>query len=249
MAADPHPRAAAVVVGSELLSGKIADTNTPYLARALHRAGLRLGKVTVVPDEASSVEAALRDALGLADHVFTSGGIGPTHDDITVACVARVLGRPIVRHPEMERRLRQAIGDRITEVHLRMADLPEGTRLVGAKALSFPALQVGPVYLLPGIPEIFREKVDQILTELRGAPFHGAEVDLRMGEGSLAPHLEAIVAAYPRVAVGSYPRVGDPDGVRVRVTFEGDDADAVHAARDALIARLDPSRVISWRGT
>jgi len=243
-----RPTAAAVVVGSELLSGKIEDRNTPYLARALRRVGVLLRKVSMVPDEAASIEAALREALEIADHVFTSGGIGPTHDDITPSCVARVLGQPIVRHPEMVRLLRALIGDRITEVHLRMADLPGGTELLFANEQVVPAMKAGQIYLLPGIPEIFQEKVDQIMPTLGGVPFFLASVLLRIGEGSLAPHLEAVLVAYPGVSIGSYPELGAGQHFQVKVTLEADEAATVNGALEALIARLTPDRILSRSG-
>jgi len=236
-----------VVVGSELLSGKIEDLNTPYLARALRRAGVLLRKVAVVPDQADLIETALREAMALAEHVFTSGGIGPTHDDITVSCVARVLGRRITRHPEMERLLRALIGERITEVHLRMADLPEGAELLTAEGMIVPAIKAGPIYLLPGIPEIFREKVDQILPSLQGLPFFLAELELRIGEGSLAPHLEAVLAEHPEIEIGSYPDLGSSEHFQVKVTLEGSDAERVRAALEALIASLPPERILGRR--
>ncbi|MDF1565210.1 MAG: molybdopterin-binding protein [Deltaproteobacteria bacterium] len=247
MAGSSRPTVAAVIVGSELLSGKIEDCNTPYLARKLRAAGLALRKVTVVPDEAPLLEAALREGLALADHVFSSGGIGPTHDDITAACVARVLEVPLERHPEMEALLRELIGARINEVHLRMANLPRGTELIVREGMIFPALRCGRIYILPGIPEIFREKVDQILPALGGRPYHLAELRLRTGESSLAPHLEAVLAAHPGIEIGSYPSLDTGEGFQVRVTLEGAERDRVQAALEALLARLPAERVLERR--
>lgn len=237
------PSVAAVIIGNEILSGKVEDENTPFLIKKLRSIGVALKRVEVIPDEHAVIVEAVRRAHENYDWVFTSGGVGPTHDDITLGCVAEALGRELVRHPEMERLLRTLYGDRLEDAHLRMADLPEGTVLVCAKDQRVPALQVENVYVLPGIPVIFREKVVALMPGLAATPFHVRYVYTMFGEGSLAPILDEVVAAFPDVEVGSYPTL-TRDDYRVKVTIESKDEARTLEATDALLAQIPEERLV-----
>jgi len=240
----PHtPTAAAVIVGDEVLSGKVDDLNTPILARALRRAGVALRGVEVVPDEAGPLIAALQRALDRGEHVFTSGGIGPTHDDITVGCVGEAMGRPLARHAEMEAVLRRLYGERFKEAHLRMAELPEGARLWTDGSLRMPVVCVERVYILPGVPSLFREKSEWIARQLSTDPFYAYEVCCLCGEGTLAPILSQLQAAAPGVSIGSYPRFNDR--FRVKVVIESKDAAAAEGVYVALRGALADDAIFS----
>jgi molybdenum cofactor synthesis domain-containing protein len=231
----PDPTAAIVVVGNEILSGKTEDTNSRFLIRELRELGVRVVRLVVVPDVVDEVATAVRECSARCDHVFTSGGVGPTHDDITLEGVARAFGVPLQRHPQLERVLRDFYGERITESHLRMAQVPEGSELVGRG--SWPALCCRNVYVLPGVPELLRRKFSAIRERFRGDAFHLGEVFSSLDEGLLAAILEAVVADFPDVEVGSYPRLVGTEW-RVKITLESRDATRVKQARQALLERL-----------
>jgi molybdenum cofactor synthesis domain-containing protein len=244
-----------LLIGDELLSGKIRDENGHFLARVLRRRGIRLVEIRTVGDDIAAIGAALLELCARASLVFTSGGVGPTHDDRTLAAIAAALGRPLVRHPGMEAELRAHYGAGISEAALSMADVPQGTRMcagpgwpvmalevprgpaddgpVSAPALD-PALDPARIYILPGVPALLRSKIErleEIDGELPHAPgWHLVELHTRLDESRLAPHLDAVVARHPGVDIGSYPRWTRSDDGRirahVRVTFEGPVADA-----------------------
>lgn len=241
--------AALVVIGDEILSGKVQDSNTPYLIGELRSLGVALRQIQVVPDVLEDIAAAVAAAVARFDHVFTSGGVGPTHDDLTIAGVALALGRPVVRHPQLEAALRgyyERKGQPLVERNLRMADVPEGATLLQPDELHWPVLTHGKVYILPGVPEIFRAKFAAIRERFRVAPFHQRQVLVRDDEGVIARHLDQIAERYPSVALGSYPRFAvAPDGHRVKLTLEGKDRGEVEAAHADLVGLLGQETVVS----
>ena len=236
------PTAAIVVIGDEILSGKFADENAAHLIRELRDLGVSLRRVEIIPDDLEDIAVTVRAASGRFDHVFTSGGVGPTHDDVTIEAIARAFGVAVVRHPLLEEMLRAYYGPRIEERNLRMAEVPEGAQMIAADQPSWPVTSFGNIYILPGVPSIFRRKFDAIRERFRVAPFYARRVYCLADEGSLARHLDAVVADFPGIAVGSYPRVEAKD-FRVLITLEGKDQATVAAATAALMARL-PANVV-----
>lgn len=236
--------AAALVIGNEILSGKIQDANTATLARELRALGVELRRVVVVPDEVELIAAEL-NALRLShDLVFTSGGVGPTHDDVTVEAIARSLGRRVVRSAEIEGLLRGYYGERCTEGHLRMADIVEGTELYRGDDPRWPTMVLGNVYVLPGVPEIYRIKLEGLRPRLRGddAPFVLRSVYTTLDEGEIKGSIDAVVERFADVSVGSYPRWGDAE-YAVRVTFDGRDGARVRDAAEFFRALLPEGTV------
>ncbi|RMG97485.1 MAG: competence/damage-inducible protein A [Deltaproteobacteria bacterium] len=240
---DGPRRAAALLIGNELLSGKIRDENGWHLARFLRRRGIELAEMAVVPDDVDEIARALARLVGRHPLVFTSGGVGPTHDDRTLAAVAAATGRPLERHAGMEALLRDHYGEGVGEAALAMADLPRGT--VPCALPGWPVLRldtdapaVARIYILPGVPELFRSKLERLAElpgELPEGPGWVLEVlDLAVDEAELAAPLAEVAAAEPDVEIGSYPRwIRDERGRlcgRVRVTVEGP-----VAARDAVL--------------
>lgn len=230
-----------MVIGNEILSGKVQDANTHTLARALRPLGIELRRVVVVPDEIDLIAGEVNALRCTHDHLFTSGGVGPTHDDLTVAAVARAFGRAVVRDPSLEALLRGHYGERCTEGHLRMADVVEGTELHPGLDARWPTMVLGNVYVLPGVPQIFEHKLRGLLEKLRGpdAPFVLRRVYCSGDEGEIKVYIDDAVARFPDVSIGSYPRWDDPDH-RVQITFDGTDAARVDAAQQAFIAALPP---------
>jgi len=234
--------AALVVVGNEILSGKVADSNSTFLAQQLRELGVALRRIVVVPDEVEVIAETVRELAPTVDVLFTSGGVGPTHDDVTIAGVARALGRAVVRHPSIEDMLQQYVRGPLNEAHLKMAEVVEGTELECAE-LRFPTFRVENIYVLPGIPEIFREKVVALRGRFAGAPFHLRIIYLREMESAIAAHLNRTLEEFPELLLGSYPTLNNPE-YRVRVTLESKNAAYVERALVALLALLPPDSVV-----
>lgn len=236
--------AAALIIGNELLTGKIADANVLVLARALRLLGVQLKRVVMVLDEIEVIAEEVRALSSAHDWLFTSGGVGPTHDDVTIDAVARAFGTKVVSSAPMEQMLREAYGDKLTEGHLLMARIPEGARLASNAKMPWPTVVMGNVWVLPGVPEIFQAKIPLIREEL-GAdqPFVSHAVFTTLDEGTLKPMLDSVVAAHPDIEIGSYPRWSGLE-YRTKLTFDGLDADRVQAARDAFAASLPTGAVV-----
>jgi molybdopterin-biosynthesis enzyme MoeA-like protein len=176
--------------------------------------------------------------------VFTSGGVGPTHDDLTIEGVARGFGVRVVVAAEIEGLIRRYYGDRVTEGHLLMARVPDGARLVSSGAIPWPTVVMRNVWVLPGVPEVFQMKLPHVRAELGGGtPFWSLSVYTRLDEGDLKPMLDRVVAAHAEVEVGSYPKWHDPE-YATKLTFDGLDESKVRAARDALVAELPAGALV-----
>lgn len=231
-----------ILIGDEILSGKVIDENARYLIDQLRELGVAVRRMVVIPDVLDEIAETVRDFSRRYDHVFTSGGVGPTHDDLTMEGVARAFGEGIVRHPRLEALLRTYYGERLEERNLRMADVPAGCHLVDGPTPTWPVIARGNVYILPGIPQIFRRKFEAIRERFRVAPYHLRCVFTLKEEGQIAVSLDRVVAAHPTVQVGSYPKLDAPD-YKVKVTLESKDAAAVEAACAELVAALGESVV------
>jgi molybdenum cofactor synthesis domain-containing protein len=231
-----------IVIGDEILSGKVEEANVAVLARALRGLGISLRRVVVVTDEVHTIAREVRELAGAYDWLFTSGGVGPTHDDVTVEAVAEAFGVKVVSSPQMEAMLRAHYQERCTDGHLRMALVPEGAALEATEEITWPTIRLGNTWLLPGIPEVFRMKLAVVSAVLaREGPiaraFVSRAVYTKMDEGVLKPLLDRVVAAFPDVAVGSYPKWLDP-AYKTKLTFDGRDETRVLAARDAFVGLL-----------
>jgi FAD synthetase len=238
------PKTAGIIlVGNEILSGKIADVNAAYLCRELRGLGVDVRRITVIPDEvgliATEVAAFSRDY----DVVFTSGGVGPTHDDVTIEGVARAMSVTVVRHPDLVAILERYYRGRLSDAHLKMAEVPEGAELVTGGSLRFPTILMRNVYVLPGVPEIFREKFEALRERFRDQPIHLKNVYVRMGEGTLADYLNALLLEYPLLLLGSYPEFSNPE-YKVKVTLESRDAAYLEQALAGFLARLPADAVV-----
>ena len=236
--------AAALVIGNEILSGKISDTNTPFLARGLFELGIELRRVVVCPDEVDTIAKELTDLRNGHDMVFTSGGVGPTHDDVTIEGVAESFGRPVVQSEGVAKLIRHYYGDRTTDAHLRMANMPEGAEMIRSSDAPWPTVVIENVFVLPGVPEIFTLKFSDLRKRLdEGQEFHSEAVFTLSGEGEIASLLENIAKAFPGVMVGSYVKWRAED-YRTKVTFDGNDAEAVAKAADMLVDELAPAVLV-----
>jgi len=232
-----------VVVGNEILSGKVLDTNSPFLAKQLRAAGVVLDRIIVIPDEIEVIADTVRSFSAEYDLVFTSGGVGPTHDDLTIAGVAAALGRRVVRHPLLEQSLREFFGDEVDEPQLRLADVVEGTELLTDGNARFPTFLVENIYVLPGIPEIFQDKVTAIRDRFASDPFHLRIVYVRQQETAIADFLDATLEAFPELLLGSYPKLNHPE-YKVRLTLESKDAQYLENALGKLLELLPDNAVV-----
>ncbi len=224
-----------LIIGDEILSGEIADENGPWLIGRLGGVGVKTVRQVVAPDDEEEIASELGRLRGLADAVVTSGGIGPTHDDVTRQAVARALGVPLEEHGEAARRIRAFYGGETTSAELAMAHLPRGACLVeGAKTASF-GFSVSGVYVLPGVPFLFRDLVERLATNFQAEPLHKVELQSDRREGEIAELLASAQGEASDVAIGSYP-VCEGGRWHVRIVLRGGDAARVAA----LAARLEP---------
>jgi len=230
-------RAGIVIIGNEILSGKFADENARFLIGELRTLGVELGRIAVIPDVIDDIAETVPRHAARFDAVFTSGGVGPTHDDVTMEGIARGFGTRVVRHPELERLVRDYYKDRMTDSHLRLAEVPEGTELAYGEDPVWPTICYRNVYILPGVPSLFRRKFLAIRERFRSRPFHTGRVYVMADEATIAPDLDRVVAAHPAVAFGSYPRFDESD-YRVLLTVESQDPDEAGSATRALTAAL-----------
>jgi molybdenum cofactor synthesis domain-containing protein len=203
----PAPTAAVLIIGNEILSGRTQDVNLNHIAAKLTKRGIRLAEARVVADIEDEIVDAVRALSARYTYLFTTGGIGPTHDDITVDAIAKAFGRPVVIHPEAERRLIAHYGaDKVTPGRLRMARTPEGAELIENAVSGAPGIRVENVYIMAGVPAIMRAMIDHIVPTLPGGPVVlSRSVACLIGESILAEPLGAIQAAHPEVDIGSYP--------------------------------------------
>jgi len=231
------PTAGIVIIGDEILSGKFVEENAAFLIGELRSLGVDLRRITVIPDVLADIAATVTDASARFDHVFTSGGVGPTHDDITISAIAHGFGVSVARHPELEAKIRAYWKDKLADANLRLADIPAGSELVYGKDQVWPVVCFKNVYILPGVPALFRRKFVDIRDRFRASPVWAARLYVDGEEGELAPQLDAVVAAHPSVKIGSYPRFSEKD-FRVLLTLEAATGGEVTAAFEMLRGRL-----------
>jgi molybdenum cofactor synthesis domain-containing protein len=226
-----------VVIGDEILSGKFADENGQFLIRELRALGVDLRRITVIPDVLEEIADTVPWHAARFDFVFTSGGVGPTHDDVTMAGIARGFGVGVVRSPDLEAKVRGYWGAKLADANLRLANVPDGAELVYGTDTTWPVVAYRNIFILPGVPALFKRKFLDISARFREAPVTLAKIYVAADEGSIAPSLDAVVLAFADVKLGSYPRFDERD-FRVMLTIEGGDAARVHAAQADLVARL-----------
>lgn len=234
-----NPTAAMLVIGDEILSGRTRDTNTHHLAGVLTERGITLREVRVVADDADAIVGAVRALSATNDHLFTSGGIGPTHDDITADCIALALDAAIDIREDARAILSahyDAAGTELNAARLRMARIPDGATLIDNPVSAAPGFTLGNVHVMAGVPAIFQAMVASLLPRLTGgAPLVTRSRRIDRGEGDIAGPLGDLATACPDLSFGSYP--GIRDGVHgATIVVRGTDAASVDAAMERLRA-------------
>lgn len=234
----PNPTAAMLVIGDEILSGRTRDSNMYHLAGRLTDHGIDLREVRVVADDADAITTAARDLAARYDHVFTSGGIGPTHDDITADCIAAAKGAPIDIRDDA-RAILQAHYDRqgsqINDARLRMARIPDGAALIDNPVSAAPGFSLDNIHVMAGVPAIFEAMVAGLLPRLTGgAPVQSRTIRVERGEGDIAAALGQVAQDFPDLSVGSYPFV-QKGRFGVNVVVRGPEIGRLDAAMAVLL--------------
>ena len=229
-----NPTAAMLVIGDEILSGRTRDANMYFLAGALSEAGIDLCEVRVVPDQAVKIVAAVRALAGEYDHLFTSGGIGPTHDDITADCIAAAFERHIDVREDARALLAahyEKSGAELNTARLRMARIPDGATLIDNPVSVAPGFTIENVHVLAGVPSVFQAMVASLVPTLTGgSPLVSETLRISRGEGDIAGPLGALAQAYPALSMGSYPFQNRDGSYGSNVVIRGTDPQAVSQA-------------------
>ena len=197
-----------VIIGNEILSGRTQDKNVAHIAVKLNAAGVRLMEVRVIPDVEATIVATVNEVRQKFSYVFTTGGIGPTHDDITSLSIARAFGVALHRHPAAEAALRAHYGDsgKLNEARLKMADVPTGASLITNPLSAAPGFRIENLFVMAGVPAIMQAMLEIILPQLEGAtPYLSTNLTTDLPEGTIAEGLSAIQQRYSDVEIGSYP--------------------------------------------
>ncbi|HXX80439.1 MAG TPA: competence/damage-inducible protein A [Thermodesulfovibrionales bacterium] len=237
------PRSAGIlIIGNEILSGKVKDSNSSFLASELRALGVCLMRISVIPDD---IEVIGREAVQFSeayDLVFTSGGVGPTHDDVTTEGIAKGFKVKVVPHPELVAYFHTHYGDRVNPAIMKMAEVPEGAELIHAPGMGFPLVLFKNIFILPGIPQYLIKKFSVIKERFRSTAIHLKRLFLRANESDIAETLNSVVRTYSDVAFGSYPILENPE-YSIIVTAESRSEDALNQSVAELISRL-PRTVI-----
>jgi FAD synthetase len=231
-----------VIIGNEVLSGKTQDINSHFLCTQLRQLGVEVQKISTIPDE---IELIGKEVAGFSkqfDYVFTTGGVGPTHDDVTIDGIAHGFGLQVVRHRDIEQRMRQRLAGDVNEARLRMANVPDGAELLATDALFAPVIKIHNVFIFPGIPKILQERFHAIKETFRDAPYFLKMVYVKYGEGVIAELMNDLLIKYPAILLGSYP-VLDVAEYRVKVTLESKDSQYLNQALHAFLSSLPEGAV------
>jgi len=232
--------ASAILVGNELLSGKVRDENLHALAQTLRQLGIRLKRSVIVEDEVQILADEVRTLKAQTDLVITSGGVGPTHDDVTIEAIARAFSVPTHEDPQLRDLLHRVYKERLTQSHMLMARVPQGAQLMCSDDVSWPTVTLDNVWVFPGVPQLFRMKLLTLRDHVRGpVTFHTRSVYTLQDEGDLKPTLDAVVQQHPEVEVGSYPIWFEPS-YKTKLTLDGVDSAAVERALRQLLDALPP---------
>ncbi len=234
-----------LIIGNEILTGKIQDENTPYLLRELRRQGVDVPRVHVIADVVSEIARDVREFSERFDYVLTSGGVGPTHDDVTMEGVAAAFELPLVAHEEMVAMLRGALrGKEPNASHMKMCMLPAGATLIATKDLWFPLVTVRNVFVFPGIPRLLQAKFDAARDTFKGTPVYLRRVYLSLIESDIAEQLNRVVAEFETVSFGSYPRTSSDVDYMTMLTMESRDRDFAERAAEALVKCMPEGSIV-----
>lgn len=238
-------RVALLVIGQEILSGLVLDTNIAYTSKKFYEKGIILAKVEIVPDRIDDIAEAVKRLSSTYDYLITSGGIGPTHDDVTVEGVAQALRQQVIKHNYLERVIsRHYKSTTLTAAQSRLALVPAEAELLLPTSYSddyfLPQVYVKNIYLLPGLPKLYSHYLEQIMPIFVGLPLRHEEIFIKGVETRLTAALNCSVLKFPQVRFGSYPSFepGEPDSFTIKITFEAPDETSLVAAKEFFLKQL-----------
>ena len=238
----PAPKtytACILIIGNEILSGRVQDENVAFLAKGLNDVGIRLKEVRVIPDDADTIVGTVNAVRRVFDYVFTTGGIGPTHDDITSQCIAEAFAVKLILHPEAKRLLEGHYpAGAVNEARMRMAHVPDGAVLLPNPISRAPGFRIDNVYVMAGVPQNMQATFNELRHQLRGgAKMLSRSVSCSLGEGVLATGLGALQGRYADLEIGSYPYFRRAD-FGVTLVIRGTDRPRRRAATEERKARI-----------
>ncbi len=232
-----------IIIGDEILSGKVRDVNSFYLVTELRDLGVDVRQIAVVPDMADVIGNKVFKFSERYDYVFTTGGVGPTHDDVTMLGIARGFGVKLIRNHEIEKMLTSRFGESLNDAVLKMANLPEGAELSFDDDIRFPLVTYRNIFIFPGIPDYFRNKFSAIKERFRSPGYYLKRLFLNADEPDIAGILNNAVDRNTDVKFGSYPVSGNP-GYRIIITAESKKEDALKKAFKDLITSIPENIVV-----
>lgn len=241
--ADSRPKTAGIIIiGNEILSGKVRDINSAFLASELRDLGVNLMRISVIPDSAEIIG---KETVGFSreyDYVFTSGGVGPTHDDVTMEGIAEGFQVRIVRDPGLVKHIMSFCGGRTNSAVMKMAEVPEGAEVIDIMNAGFPLVSFRNIFIFPGIPQYLTKKFSAIKERFRCSPFYLRRLYICAMESDIAETLNSVVDENREVTFGSYPILGNPE-YKIVVTAESRSQESLAHSVDELVSRL-PKEII-----
>jgi len=235
-------RAALMIIGNEILSGRTQDVNLSHLATKMNEIGVQLAEARVVPDIESEIIECVNHLRAKYDYVFTTGGIGPTHDDITASCIAKAFEVPLIQHPEALKILTahyKALDVELNEARLRMTMTPEGASLIDNPVSAAPGFKMGNVHVMAGVPKIMQAMLDSVLPTLKGGEVVQSKTILcSRPEGEIAEGLGRIQETFPDLDIGSYPAFAS-NGFRLSLVLRGVDSAMIEKATEDVVSLID----------
>jgi molybdenum cofactor synthesis domain-containing protein len=230
-----------IIIGNEILSGKVHDSNSFYLASELWSLGIHVHRISVIPDEIGIIAKEAYESR--YTYVFTTGGVGPTHDDVTMAGIAEGFKVRLAKSPQILKFLSERFGDNMNEAVLKMSEIPEGAEVLMYAKMRFPVVSFRNIYIFPGIPEYVRNKFPIIREKFGSSPFFIRRIFLRTHESLVAQLLADVVCEHREVSVGSYPVVTNPE-YSVIITLESKLKEPLDKAFEDLRSRLEDSIIV-----
>ncbi len=234
-----------IIIGNEILSGKVQDLNSSYLCQELRILGVEVRQIVTIPDIREIIGKTVVDFSKRYTWVFTSGGIGPTHDDITVSSIADGFGVDLLKSPQIMEIIKSYHGKEMTDAHIRMAMIPKGSKLIDTLEGRPPQLQFKNIFIFPGIPEFLKNRFSNIKETFRTTPIVLKELYLNADEGKIAGILDSTLDAFPKLLLGSYPRVSGAD-YKVKLTLECRDSVYLEKAFKFLYELLPNEYIINF---
>lgn len=232
-----------IIIGDEILSGKVSESNAFYMSQKCRGHGIDVKRILVISDSIDEIAVDVKDFSERFDYVFTSGGIGPTHDDVTILGISSAFNVKPVINELLRDIITMKMGDKVTKEALKMAEIPEGATLITDATLTFPLIQFKNIYIFPGIPDYMRMKFDVLTKTFYGPPFLLKKVYVNQYESEFASILNEVVSRHKEIKIGSYPVLNN-DQYRVMLTLESIDIDELNASFLDLVSSLTEKRIV-----